>query len=244
MLTAYTVEKKIDPALSCASGKSWDSNGYRLVILDWIVEVLELYPTIRNSYCLFSIYLEKYYSKSRIVREDIQLIGIVCLWMATKINTRDHLDTKTCNYLTAHTYNVETIIKQEVKLLKLFDYKLLYTTVTDAMLMYIDKQIIHTKDFSILSLYVKHAIWRIYQIASTYTSMEIGFSVATIINFMIEAKDISLTISTNHECNYRNCLNRSIFALSKYAKREKATKTQKYIFNKYKIPTQEDFIII
>lgn len=241
----YAVQKTIDPLLSCNAGKSWNTSSYRTILLDWIVEVLEMSNTYDNSFCLFSIYLEKYYSTCRIVRDDIQLIGLVSLWLASKIVTRDHMDVDSCVVLSNNTYNKKTIVEKERELLQLFDYKLLYITVSDFMFVYIDKSTLHQKNFEKASLYVRHAIWRNYSIASSYSSMEIGFSVATILTFLLESKDISLDIATTNERNYKNCLESCVRALSIYKnKRKNPTNKQKKFFELYTIPKKGDFVIL
>lgn len=58
----------------------------RAILLDWIIEVCEVYKLHRETYYLTVDYLDRYLSaKSNISKNQLQLIGITCLFIASKV---------------------------------------------------------------------------------------------------------------------------------------------------------------
>lgn len=58
----------------------------RAILLDWIIEVCEVYKLHRETYYLTIDYLDRYLSsKSGISKNQLQLIGITCLFIASKV---------------------------------------------------------------------------------------------------------------------------------------------------------------
>lgn len=58
----------------------------RAILLDWIIEVCEVYKLHRETYYLTIDYLDRYLSaKSDISKNQLQLIGITCLFIASKV---------------------------------------------------------------------------------------------------------------------------------------------------------------
>lgn len=64
----------------------------RAILLDWIIEVCEVYKLHRETYYLTVDYLDRYLSaKSNISKNQLQLIGITCLFIASKVRTKNYL---------------------------------------------------------------------------------------------------------------------------------------------------------
>lgn len=58
----------------------------RAILLDWLIEVCEVYKLHRETYYLTIDYLDRYLSlKENISKNQLQLIGITCLFIASKV---------------------------------------------------------------------------------------------------------------------------------------------------------------
>lgn len=67
----------------------------RAILLDWLIEVCEVYKLHRETYYLTIDYLDRYISsKSNISKSQLQLIGITCLFIASKVRTFSAYSTK------------------------------------------------------------------------------------------------------------------------------------------------------
>ena len=62
----------------------------RAILLDWIIEVCEVYKLHRETYYLTIDYLDRYLTcKNNISKNQLQLIGITCLFIASKVRQDD-----------------------------------------------------------------------------------------------------------------------------------------------------------
>lgn len=60
----------------------------RAILLDWLIEVCEVYKLHRETYYLTIDYLDRYITKkNNISKSQLQLIGITCLFIASKVRT-------------------------------------------------------------------------------------------------------------------------------------------------------------
>lgn len=58
----------------------------RAILLDWLIEVCEVYKLHRETYYLTLDYLDRYITKKHnISKSQLQLIGITCLFIASKV---------------------------------------------------------------------------------------------------------------------------------------------------------------
>lgn len=59
----------------------------RAILLDWLIEVCEVYKLHRETYYLTVDYLDRYLTaKQNISKNQLQLIGITCLFVASKVS--------------------------------------------------------------------------------------------------------------------------------------------------------------
>lgn len=59
----------------------------RAILLDWLIEVCEVYKLHRETYYLAMDYIDRYLSIHRdLPKNQLQLIGITCLFIASKVN--------------------------------------------------------------------------------------------------------------------------------------------------------------
>jgi hypothetical protein len=60
----------------------------RAILLDWLIEVCEVYKLHRETYYLTLDYIDRYLSgKNCISKNQLQLIGITCLFIASKVSS-------------------------------------------------------------------------------------------------------------------------------------------------------------
>lgn len=58
----------------------------RAILLDWLIEVCEVYKLHRETYYLTVDYLDRYLTaKKNVSKSQLQLIGITCLFVAAKV---------------------------------------------------------------------------------------------------------------------------------------------------------------
>lgn len=59
----------------------------RAILLDWLIEVCEVYKLHRETYYLAVDYLDRFLSSStlKVTKSHLQLIGITCLFIAAKV---------------------------------------------------------------------------------------------------------------------------------------------------------------
>lgn len=62
----------------------------RAILLDWLIEVCEVYKLHRETYYLTVDYLDRYLTaKQNISKNQLQLIGITCLFIASKVSGKE-----------------------------------------------------------------------------------------------------------------------------------------------------------
>lgn len=60
----------------------------RAILLDWLIEVCEVYKLHRETYYLAMDYIDRYLSiHQNVPKNQLQLIGITCLFIAAKVRT-------------------------------------------------------------------------------------------------------------------------------------------------------------
>lgn len=58
----------------------------RAILLDWLIEVCEVYKLHRETYYLAMDYIDRYLSiHQNVPKNQLQLIGITCLFIAAKV---------------------------------------------------------------------------------------------------------------------------------------------------------------
>lgn len=58
----------------------------RAILLDWLIEVCEVYKLHRETYYLAMDYIDRYLSiRHDVPKNQLQLIGITCLFIASKV---------------------------------------------------------------------------------------------------------------------------------------------------------------
>ena len=95
----------------------------RAILLDWLIEVCEVYKLHRETYYLTVDYLDRYLSNnSNVTKTRLQLIGITCLFMAAKVEEIYPPKIAEFAYVTDGACTEEDILNQELILLNALDW--------------------------------------------------------------------------------------------------------------------------
>lgn len=99
----------------------------RAILLDWLIEVCDVYKLHRESYYLAVDYLDRFLSvkneNSKTPKTRLQLIGITCLFVAAKVEEIYPPKIGEFAYVTDGACEVEDIIQQEQILLGTLGWK-------------------------------------------------------------------------------------------------------------------------
>ncbi|XP_037959517.1 G1/S-specific cyclin-E isoform X2 [Teleopsis dalmanni] len=95
----------------------------RAILLNWLIEVCEVYKLHRETYYLAVDYLDRYMHKQKRVQKTfLQLIGITCLFVAAKVEEIYPPKINEFAYVTDGACQEDDILKQEVMLLQALDW--------------------------------------------------------------------------------------------------------------------------
>ncbi|AWP21318.1 putative G1/S-specific cyclin-E2-like isoform 4 [Scophthalmus maximus] len=91
----------------------------RSMLLDWLIEVSDEYTLHRQTFYLAQDYFDRFMStQSDVEKSMLQLIGITCLFVASKMEEACPPKLWQMAYITAGTYYKEEILKMELIILK------------------------------------------------------------------------------------------------------------------------------
>lgn len=97
----------------------------RAILLDWLIEVCEVYKLHRETYYLAVDYLDRYLSVNQNVSKTrLQLIGITCLFVAAKVEEIYPPKIGEFAYVTDGACNEEDIQMQELNLLQVLNWNM------------------------------------------------------------------------------------------------------------------------
>lgn len=116
----------------------------RAVLLDWLIEVSEVYRLHRETFHLAVEFVDRYLSnQSNVPKTRLQLVGVTALFVASKIEEIYPPKLNEFAYVTDGACTSEEILEQEVLLLTSLDWKLSPVTPISWVTAYL--QIAHNK---------------------------------------------------------------------------------------------------
>jgi hypothetical protein len=100
----------------------------RFVLIDWLVEVHESFELKEQTLHLAVVYLNEFTSKVEVTKHEYQLVGITCLWIASKYE--EIYPPKMNNYVdvTDNSYTLRELKEMEGKIIQALGFNLTYTT--------------------------------------------------------------------------------------------------------------------
>uniref|UniRef100_A0A3P8TGJ1 Cyclin E2 n=1 Tax=Amphiprion percula TaxID=161767 RepID=A0A3P8TGJ1_AMPPE len=97
----------------------------RSILLDWLIEVSEAHTLHRQTFYLAQDYLDRFMLKQNNIEKGIlQLIGITCLFIASKMEETCPPKVSEMAYVTAGTYYEEEVLQMELIILKTLKWNL------------------------------------------------------------------------------------------------------------------------
>lgn len=101
----------------------------RAILLDWLIEVCEVYKLQRETFYLTLDYLDRYLSaKDNISKNQLQLIGITCLFIASKVEEIYPPKLHEFAYVTDSACTEDDILQQEFLVLQTLNWSITPTT--------------------------------------------------------------------------------------------------------------------
>eukprot|EP01029_Cantina_marsupialis_P028651 TRINITY_DN777828_c0_g1_i1.p1 TRINITY_DN777828_c0_g1~~TRINITY_DN777828_c0_g1_i1.p1 ORF type:complete len:322 (-),score=55.00 TRINITY_DN777828_c0_g1_i1:124-1089(-) len=113
------------------------SENTRAIVVDWCVAVSNKYFSMDQTKHLAVSYLDRFLSRKRVPKSHLQLITVACMFMAHKIEEIFMHKVSLFSRLTQDSARSEDIVKAELFILKLFDFRLSQPT----MLTFINRMI-------------------------------------------------------------------------------------------------------
>ncbi|XP_035476009.2 G1/S-specific cyclin-E2 isoform X2 [Scophthalmus maximus] len=109
----------------------------RSMLLDWLIEVSDEYTLHRQTFYLAQDYFDRFMSTQNDVEKSmLQLIGITCLFVASKMEEACPPKLWQMAYITAGTYYKEEILKMELIILKALRWNLCPETAVSWLQLY------------------------------------------------------------------------------------------------------------
>ncbi|XP_045914471.1 G1/S-specific cyclin-E2-like [Micropterus dolomieu] len=97
----------------------------RSILLDWLIEVSEAYTLHRQTFYLAQDYFDRFMlTQNNIEKNMLQLIGITCLFIASKMEEACPPKLSQMAYVTAGTYYEDEILQMELIILKALSWNL------------------------------------------------------------------------------------------------------------------------
>ncbi|KAG1658709.1 hypothetical protein FOA52_005287 [Chlamydomonas sp. UWO 241] len=100
----------------------------RAILVEWLVEVSEEYKLCADTLYQAVNYLDRFLSVHTVKRPQLQLVGVACLWVASKYEEIYPPTLPDFCYITDNTYSREQLISMEEVILKRLNYQLTVPT--------------------------------------------------------------------------------------------------------------------
>lgn len=106
-----TMQKDISPAM-------------RGILIDWLVEVAEEYKVMPDTLYLTVAYIDRFLSCNTVSRQQLQLLGVSCMLIASKYEEICAPQVEEFCYITDNTYRREEVLEMERNILKELKFEL------------------------------------------------------------------------------------------------------------------------
>lgn len=96
----------------------------RQILVDWIVDVHQSFELKEETLFLSLKYLEEFQTNEEIKKEEYQLVGVACLWIASKYEEIYPPRMKAFVDVTANTYTAAQLKRMEEKIIASLSFSL------------------------------------------------------------------------------------------------------------------------
>ncbi|XVF39281.1 hypothetical protein PTKIN_Ptkin01aG0022100 [Pterospermum kingtungense] len=100
----------------------------RAILVDWLVEVTEEYKLIPETLFLTVNYIDRYLSGNSINRQQLQLLGVACMMIASKYEEICAPQVEEFCYVTDNTYGRDEIVQMESTVLNYLKFEVTVPT--------------------------------------------------------------------------------------------------------------------
>ena len=95
----------------------------RITLIDWLVRVAIDYRLESSTYALAIQYLDSALNLISVKKQDFQLLGCACLWLAAKLEELQPPQVDNLTYAAENCFDAEHLVLYEQKLLRIFEFK-------------------------------------------------------------------------------------------------------------------------
>jgi hypothetical protein len=103
----------------------------RSKMIDWMVEVISVYNFLNDTFFLAVYLLDKYLAttKSIILDKDVHLLGIICMYMASKEEEIRPFNLRNIKVAIAHRlFDATTMKRKELEIIETLNWQLILVT--------------------------------------------------------------------------------------------------------------------
>ena len=124
----HNTEEEFRPSHNYMSFQPGINENMRAKLIDWLIDVHYNFELNEETLFLTVNILDRFLDKSEVSRDNLQLIGISCLFIACKYEESFSPEISDFVYVTDNAYTREDVIITERKILRLLDYELTVPT--------------------------------------------------------------------------------------------------------------------
>mmetsp|Transcript_19021 Transcript_19021/g.28329 ORF Transcript_19021/g.28329 Transcript_19021/m.28329 type:complete len:414 (-) Transcript_19021:41-1282(-) len=103
-------------------------DGMRKILVNWMIEVSIEFQLMSETLFLSVAILDQYLQKKQVSRANLQLVGMACMFIASKYEEIWHPPIEDFVYICASTYSREQILKTEIDILQSLNFDLSQVT--------------------------------------------------------------------------------------------------------------------
>jgi len=122
-------EKETQPACDYMSKTQKDIHEkMRSILVDWLVDVHYKFKLVPETLYLTVNLIDRYLEKEEVSRQNLQLVGVTAMLIASKYEEIYAPIVKDFVYITDNAYSKEEILHMEMKMLHTLDFEVNYTS--------------------------------------------------------------------------------------------------------------------
>lgn len=100
----------------------------RSILVDWLVDVHNSFNLLQRTLHVAYRFLDAYLVLEETSKAELQLVGITCLWIASKYEEIYPPKLKVFVEVTANTYTAEQMLDMETKIMRVLGFNLVKPT--------------------------------------------------------------------------------------------------------------------
>jgi len=133
------------------------NKGMRGILVDWLVEVAAEFKLSPQTLYLAVDYIDRYITRRQVTRKTLQLVGVSCMFLASKYEEVYPPKVDDFVYISDNTYTRNEVLKMEQDVFKTLDYRLTVPTLFNFLQRYlslVDGFSAHNENLAHLACYL------------------------------------------------------------------------------------------